>query len=64
MKNKILLFPFRSGQPLPITTWNADHSVVTIAWPDQTDMITFTPGKDGRTRFSITRQGKELVSLN
>ena len=61
---KILLFPFRSGQPLPITTWNADHSVMTIAWPDQTDIITFTPGKDGRTRFSITRQGKELVSLN
>jgi hypothetical protein len=61
---KILLFPFRNGEALPTTTWNADHSVATIAWADQTDTVTFTPGKDGRTLFTITRQGKELVSLN
>jgi hypothetical protein len=61
---KILLFPFRNGEALPTTTWNTDHSVATIEWADQTDAITFTSGKDGRTHISVSRKGKELVSLN
>ncbi len=29
---KLLLLPYRDGQPLPQTTWSADHLGVTVAW--------------------------------
>jgi hypothetical protein len=60
---KILLFPYQDGDDLPETVWNKDHSAVTIAWPDQKDVITFAPAKDGRTRFSIARGSSEIAVL-
>ncbi len=60
---KILLFPYRDGETLPTTTWNSQHTAVTVAWPDQTDTITFADGKDGRTRMQITRGGSDLLNL-
>jgi hypothetical protein len=60
---KILLFPFRNGEALPTTTWNTDHSAITIAWPDQSDVITFSPDTNGRTLINIKRDGAELIGL-
>jgi len=60
---KMLLFPYKSGESLPTTTWNADRAAVTIAWPDQTDVVTFANGEDGRTHLKIERDGKELVDV-
>ena len=60
---KMLLFAYKDGEALPTTTWNANHTSVTVAWPDQTDVITFHPSPDGRSLFQITRGGQELVSL-
>ncbi len=28
---KILLFPYREGQPLPATTWSTDHTTATVS---------------------------------
>ena len=61
---KMLLYPFKEGQPLPVTTWSADHRAVVIAWPDQSDKVTFLPGKDGRTRIGISRNGSEVISVD
>jgi hypothetical protein len=61
---KMLLFPFKDGQPLPSTAWSADHQRVAIVWPDQTDVIAFTPGADGRTRVKILRNGNQLISVD
>lgn len=60
---KLLLFPFKEGEPLPKTTWNKARSEVTVSWADQTDTATFVPGKDGRTRFKMTRNKAELVTV-
>ncbi len=60
---KILLFPFRKDTALPTTTWNADHTTVTVAWPDQSDVITFSPDKNGRTLVKIKRDSAELLGL-
>jgi hypothetical protein len=57
---KVLLLPFREGQPLPTTSWSTDRTSVTVAWPDQTDVITFARGADGRTRLSVERGGAVL----
>ncbi len=46
---KILLFPHRKGEPLPVTTWNEDKSVLTIECGDQKDVIEMHKQPDGRT---------------
>jgi hypothetical protein len=60
---KILLVPYKEGQALPTTAWNASHTAATITWPDQTDTVTFGSGSDGRTAVRITRGGEELVDI-
>ncbi len=59
----VLLWPFRSGQSRPTTTWCADRRTLTIAWSDQTDVVTCIPGEDGRRRLQIERQGTEILSM-
>jgi hypothetical protein len=60
---KVLLFPYRKGEELPVTTWSPNHQTVTIAWKDQTDQIKFDPGADGRTRLAIARGQGQLINL-
>ena len=59
---KVLLFPFKDGQPLPRTTLSADRRTLMVVWPDQTDTVTFTAGEDGRTRVSISRANSPIIS--
>lgn len=50
---RILLIPFRLGEPLPTTKVDGDH--VDIRWADQADSWTFTVGEDHRTHCSVKR---------
>ncbi len=59
---KMLLVPYRDGQELPITSWDAGHTTATIHWSDQTDTVSFTPNADGRTRLSVRRDGQEIIA--
>ena len=59
---KVLLFPYKDGQPLPTTTWSADRRTLTVAWTDQTDTITFAPGEGGRTGVMVSRVDSEIVN--
>ena len=61
---KVLLFPFHAGDPLPVTTWNADRSVLTIAAGGQTDEVAYTRHADGRTRLRLSRDGQAAVVLS
>ena len=55
-KYKILLFPYRTGEPLPLTAWNAHHTQLTIDLCNGTvDTITLTPNPDHRTRPEFLR---------
>jgi hypothetical protein len=60
---KVLLFAYRQGAELPATTWNADHTSVSVAWKNQTDTISFSPTKIGKTNVTITRGSDKLVDL-
>lgn len=58
---RILLFPWRSGEPMPQVRWNEPKKAASIAWKGQTDEIIFSKGEDHRTRFTITRGGLEIL---
>ena len=55
---KVLLFPHAAGAEIPTTTFNKDRTQLTVKWSDQTDVLTFTPDPDGRTRISLSRNTK------
>ncbi len=46
---KILLFPFRQGEAMPVTRWNKDHSVLTLSHAGRTDHYEFRREPSGRT---------------
>jgi hypothetical protein len=52
---KVLIYPYRKGDPLPATTWNADHSGLTVSLPGQQDVINFSPSGSGKTNLTVTR---------
>ncbi|MFP5039843.1 hypothetical protein [Parasediminibacterium sp. JCM 36343] len=60
---KVLLFPYEKGQKMPVTSWDASHTVLKVEWPGQIDMITYAKAADGRTRITIKRDGKEIMVL-
>ena len=57
---KILMFPHRKGDSLPVTTWNADRTKLTIENDGVKDEISFAKGPDGRTRVQVTRAGEAI----
>ena len=59
---KVLLFPFRMGESLPVTTWNADKTTMTLECDGVKDEYLFTKGADGRTRMQLKR-GSESVGI-
>jgi hypothetical protein len=54
-KYKVLLFPFRTGESLPKTTWNADHTELTVDKGNgDIDILRFTQDPvDHRTRVEL-----------
>ena len=53
----VLMFPFRTGEAMPVTAWNADRTVLTIhLGDDHTDRIRFNrTNPDHRTRLTFER---------
>ncbi len=60
---KVMLFPYRAGQALPVTTWNESRTVLAIEWPDRVDTWTFQSGADGRTRATLSHAGATRLAL-
>jgi len=51
-KYKVLLFPYLTGGLMPVTSWNAATSTLTVQVGTQTDTITVDEtNSDHRTRF-------------
>jgi hypothetical protein len=65
---KVLLYPYRTGDPLPTTEWNAKHTEGVLRFAHYADTIRFTPAASGKTDIAITRtqDGKKstVIELN
>jgi len=58
---RILMVPWRSGEPMPHVRWDEQKKTAEISWKGQSDQITFAKGADQRSRFTISRDGRELL---
>jgi hypothetical protein len=59
---RVLLIPFRAGEPLPQISVDAANGIATVTCAGQRDEIKFRSDADQRTHVSVTRDGKEIVS--
>jgi hypothetical protein len=57
---KVLLFPHLHGDVQPKTEWTPDRTRLTVSWPDQKDIFTFTKQPDGRTVVDMERNGRKV----
>ncbi len=57
---KVLLFPLKQGEPLPVTTWSDDKKSLTLEWNGQKDEYQFDQDQTGRTHLTLHR-GADLI---
>ena len=57
---KVLLFPFKQGEPLPVTTWSDDKKSLSLTWGKQQDTYNFDKDETGRTHLTLHR-GNDLI---
>ncbi len=58
---RVLLYPHRHGDPLPVTSWNEDRTELTIRIGGATDVYRFGKTDGGRTVFSVERNGQPVL---
>ena len=58
---RVLLLPLRAGEAPPSITSDPRSDTTTITWPGQTDMLRFSLAADGRTHFTINREGRPVA---
>jgi len=56
---RVLLIPFRAGEPLPEISEAGDKAVVT--WKRQRDAVQFVPDEKRRTHVAVTRGGSAIL---
>lgn len=49
---RVLLFPFRAGEPLPETIWETPE-ILAVKTPSETSRLRFAPAEDGSTRITV-----------
>ena len=53
---KILLFPHRYGDPLPVTALSGDGKTLTVEWDDQKDVYQVSVDESGRTHLKLDQE--------
>lgn len=61
---RVLIYPFKQGEKLPVTTWSEDRSRLTLQIGEQTDQFDFQKADGGRSVFTLTRNGKTVQKLD
>ena len=61
---KVLLYAFKAGDPLPKTVWDTKRTAVSVSFPEQKDVITFTPSSAGKTDVVLRRGADILAQVN
>lgn len=59
---RVLIYPYRFGEPIPKTTWNSDRTELTVQIKDKTDIYHFGKTDGGRTVLSMNRGGRNVLS--
>ena len=59
---KVLLYPYRFGEPLPFTRWSDDRSELLVSFDGQEDTYAFQRGAGGRTVFAMQRNGRRVTT--
>lgn len=59
---KVLLYPYRFGEPLPFTRWSDDRSELLVSFDGQEDAYIFQRGTGGRTVFAMRRNGQPVIT--
>ncbi len=59
---KILVYPFKYGEPLPQTTWNVDKTQLSVTFNNQQDVYHLYEGDGGRTVLAAERNKQTVVT--
>ena len=59
---KVLLIPFRMGDPIPYVSFESKTLRATVAWGNQQDAMSFEQATNGKTSVTVVRDGKSVVS--
>lgn len=59
---RLMFYPHRSGDPLPETTWNDDHTELCVTLDGTRDVYQLAKTDGGRTVFDFTRDGKAALA--
>jgi len=57
---KVLLLPYRAGEPLPKVSYDAGSQKALVDWPGQTDEFDFRTDESHRTHVAVRRGGSLL----
>lgn len=59
---RVLLYPHRSGDPLPVTEWNERRTSLSVAFPKQVDTYHFGRTDGARAVLAQERDGKRVTT--
>ena len=59
---RVMIYPYKYGDPLPKTTWNKDRTELTVTINTQTDVYHFGQTDSGRTVLTMEKEGKKVLS--
>ena len=62
-KFRVLLYPYRFGDTLPVTSWNIDQTELTVRMGSTTDVYTFEKTDRGRSVFRKVRNGQPVGGI-
>ena len=58
---KVLLIPFRNGEPLPQIAYDEASQQATVTWPNGQDHLAFTTRPNAGAKVTITRAGHTIL---
>jgi hypothetical protein len=59
---RILVYPYKYGDALPVTTWNKQRTQLDVVFGSQRDSYYFGSTEGGRTALTMMRNGKAVLS--
>ncbi len=58
---KVLVYPYKYGEPLPVTEWNKDKTQLIVSVKEQKDVYQFGMGDGGRTALQMNRNNESVA---